>query len=104
MEVADIIEGQKNKEIFVIFCEPLAEFHHNLLYCPNREECEELYEYCERQFGDQVHDLIIHGCCYFCESDEWIVVLASKGALATLLVTPEFGAELKEQLEKDKKE
>jgi len=31
MDVEDIIRRVRNGEAFVIFCEPLAEHHHNLL-------------------------------------------------------------------------
>ena len=99
MEVEDIIRRVRNGEAFVIFCEPLAEHHHNLLYCPNREECEKLENYCESRLGYEIHEVVSYGCCHFCDSKDWLIVMASNGTIMTLLAAPEFGKELKARLE-----
>jgi len=103
MEVEDIIRRVRNGEAFVIFCEPLAEHHHNLLYCPNREQCDKLENYCESRLGYEIHEVVSYGCCHFCDSEDWLVVVASNGTIMTLLATPEFGKELKARLEEFEK-
>jgi len=94
-----ILEMIRNGELYVIHCEPLADFHKNLLFCPQREECERLYEYCEEKLGYEVHDIIVSGYCHFCESKDWIIVLADKTALITLLAKKEFAEEVLKAIE-----
>jgi len=93
----EFLKRVKNKEINISFCEPLAEFHLNLKFCPNREEGEWLSKELERDpFGAE--DLIYNMFCDFCESEDWIIVATNDAVLMALLVEPEFGKKVKEAL------
>jgi len=87
-----ILERTRNSEVYIAICEPLAEFHKNLAFCNDREECKELHNRLE-SFAD-ADELVIHMCCWFCESDEWLVVgVYRDGLMMTLHVTEEFVTE-----------
>ncbi len=96
-----ILEGVKSGERHVIFCEPLAEFHLNLAFCPNRDECEELDDYIDQYICEpgELYDLVTRMCCGFCQSDSWIVVTTRQSALVIFLVSPEVGERLKQALD-----
>ena len=97
----EFLEWIKSGKVDVIFCEPLAEFYNNLRFCPNREECEYLADFLERD-PFKAEDLIYDMHCWFCESQDWIIVAAGGGILQTLIVTPEFGKKVRDILEQKK--
>jgi len=95
-EVEYWIERYKKGEIHIIFCEPLAEFHHNLAYCPYRDECDQLDKAVEEMAcdPDAIHELVSGRFCWFCKSDDWLLVATSKGSIITMAVSEDFGKAL----------
>ena len=92
-----ILERIKSGKVKVIFCEPLAEFHSNLKFCPNREECEYLANFLESD-PFKAEDLIYDMHCWFCKSEDWIIVATADGVLLTLTVEPDFGKKVRDLL------
>ncbi len=99
----DILKDIEKGEVNIVYCEPLADMPENLKWCPNREQCEELYDYVTSTFD--CWDIIEFMQCDFCESSDWIIVgVTKRGSLLILLVTPEYGRNVKNVIVELRKE
>lgn len=93
----DVVDDIKKGKLIVVVCEPLAEAHMNLKWCPNREECDALFDYISGTYD--CSELVESMQCFFCESKDWLIVgVTTKGTLVTMITTPEYGAKVREVL------
>lgn len=99
--IKKIIDGVKDGEYHVIFCEPLKSMHQNLAFCPYRDECEQLDIITSSTLDpSKIQELVVELTCWNCPRDEWLVVVSEQNAIATFAVDPDTGKHLKEILEK----
>ena len=93
-----LLEGIKSGELGVIYCEPLATFPLNMIFCPEREECQTLSNAFKRAvFADEcILDNVQTGFCDWCDSDMWLLVATDKKILMCYTITKDFAEQIKD--------
>lgn len=103
-----LLEDIKSGRTGVIYCEPLADFPLNMVFCPEREECQDLSD--ALSLEDDAGSLILGnlsdvmenvqwGFCDWCKSDKWLLVATDKKILMCYTVTEDFAERIKEHKE-----
>jgi len=104
----NLLEGIRSGELGVIYCEPLANFPLNMVFCPEREKCQDLED--ALSLDDDAGNLIPSslpdvawsvqiGFCEWCKSDMWLLVATDKKTLMCYTITEDFAEQIKGEVD-----